>query len=574
MRNLKKILAMVLALVMSLSLMATASAVNFSDASSINDTYETAVEVLEGLGVFRGYNENGSYSFKPTNPISRAETAAIIYRIVTGDVEDKQVGIYADYNIFTDVPSTAWYAGYVNFCANAQYIKGVGNNKFDPNSQVEGYAALAMILRAIGYTANDSFTGPDWRVQTARVGESREITKNITEGTLRQAADRQTVAEILFQAILVNMVDHNVLHTLNGEQGYTEIDMTLGYKTFKLEQIEGVVTGNEFADLKSTQVLPVGQTQLETKDGVRDLATTTAITDVGESRYAYITGSKVLAMGDTGLNKVTEFGHACEIDTTTKFNAAAEMPAATDIEYYVNFGRVGTYTCDQRLEFQVTFQTALAEASFNAYISNDIAAIANNETGWTVSAAYPKTYNKVIRANNDISDDDLDVIRGIFGVADNAMNNGIVTNQITGDVFVGTMSTNTTTNEERDLSNSISYKKFFEEYINPVVYDKNWSRSVNGAWVKFVDNDGDGKCDYAFRTDSWLDEAIDTYTNKDGDTVTAFVNFNDDDTRWVDGWTSVRYMDGQAPAVGTKVICALIDNQSLVEPAGNTICFS
>ena len=119
MRNLKKILALVLALVMSFSLMATANA--FTDSEKINGTYEEAVEVLSALKVFQGY-ENGS--FVPQGSITRAEVAAIIYRIVTGDVADKQVGIYADYNKFNDVKSTAWYAGYVNFCANAEYIKG------------------------------------------------------------------------------------------------------------------------------------------------------------------------------------------------------------------------------------------------------------------------------------------------------------------------------------------------------------------------------------------------------------------------------------------------------------------
>ena len=85
MRNLKKILALVLALVMSFSLMATANA--FTDSDKINDTYEEAVEVLSALKVFQGY-DNGS--FVPQGSITRAEVAAIIYRIVTGDVADKQ----------------------------------------------------------------------------------------------------------------------------------------------------------------------------------------------------------------------------------------------------------------------------------------------------------------------------------------------------------------------------------------------------------------------------------------------------------------------------------------------------
>ena len=590
MRNLKKILAMVLALVMSLSLMATAGAADFTDASSINEKYETAIEVLEGLGVFKGYQDG---TFQPQGSITRAETAAIIYRIVTGDVKDEQVGIYADYNLFTDVPSTSWFAGYVNYCANAEYIKGVGGGKFNPNAQVTGYAALAMILRAIGYTANGGFTGSDWEVQTARTAESRKITKNIMTGTLGQNANRETVAEILFQAILVNMVDHNILNTNNGNQGYTEIDETLGYKTFKLEQIEGVVTGNEFADLKSTQVLDKGQTQLQTEDSLRDLAISTRITDVGESRYAYITGSKVLAMGDTGLNKVTEFGHASDITTTAKFNATAEMPAASNIEYYIDFGRVGSYTCDQRIEFVVTFNTAgtgrtlteLVEDFEDEYVrwdattGNDLVA----SVGMTVvagtdpvgnPASTTVTYSKIIRAENDISDQDLDVIRGIFAAADNNNVAGTAYEGIEGDVFVGTFSSNIADTEERDLSNKISYKKFVEEYINDEIFDANWNQSYNGDWVKFVDNNGDGKAEYAFRTTSWLDEAIDTYTNKDGDTVTQFIRFNDDDTYIENGWSwTVRYLDNDGndtdkiPAVGEKVVCSLIDNQVLVEPA-------
>ena len=154
MRNLKKILALVLALVMSFSLMATANA--FTDSEKITDTYETAVTVLSGLKVFQGYEDG---SFQPQGSITRAEVATIIYRIVTGDVEGKQVGIYADYNKFDDVKSTFWYAGYVNFCANAEYIKGRDAKTFDPNAYVTGYEALAMILRAIGYDKNGEFTG-------------------------------------------------------------------------------------------------------------------------------------------------------------------------------------------------------------------------------------------------------------------------------------------------------------------------------------------------------------------------------------------------------------------------------
>ena len=561
MRNLKKILAMVLALVMSLSLMATAGAADFTDASSINEKYETAIEVLEGLGVFKGYQDG---TFQPQGSITRAETAAIIYRIVTGDVKDEQVGIYADYNLFTDVPSTSWFAGYVNYCANAEYIKGVGGGKFNPNAQVTGYAALAMILRAIGYTANGGFTGSDWEVQTARTAEARKITKNILTGTLGQDANRETVAEILFQAILVNMVDHNVDNTFNGDQGYFEKDITLGYKTFKLEQVEGVVTANEFADLYSNQVLNEGLTNLEVaEDDIRSLAITTEITDIGESRYAYITGSKVLAMGDTGNNKVTEFGHACDITTTSKFNAVAEMSAASGIEYYVDFDRSGYWTSDFRIEYVITFANEYGGYK-DAAAYNEAAQFADDALVYWRNDG--KTLNRVIPAGQVITLTDYDNMRNIFtwsnGVWDkdtDKFQNGFEIGQ----VYVATQT-------KEDISDKISFNQFVEDYLNDKTFNDNWGVSYNGQWVKFVDNNGDGQAEYAFKTNSWLDEALETYTNKDGETVTVFNWFDDnDDPRSIDGDYQVRYMNGETPAVGDKVICAWIDNQILVEPAND-----
>ena len=589
MRNLKKILAMVLALVMSLSLMATAGAADFKDQADISEKYQTAVEVLRNLEVFNGYAEDNT--FRPENSITREEVAAIIYRIATGDVKGASAGIYADYNIFKDVTPDRWSAGYINFCANAEYIKGHGNGNFDPKGNVTGYEALAMILRAIGYTANGGFSGPEWHLQTGRVAEARGITKNVQMGTLGEPASRQTVAELLFQSILVNMVNYDQ------RTGYYELEQSLGYKVFQLEELEGVVVANEFANLYGTSVLADGKTNLEVaKDDIRTLDIATEITAIGE-RYALYTQNvkKVLTFTNEGLNTVKETGAATDISSAGKFQSTSGMRLSTTgadaTQFYVNFGRTGNYSCDQRLEFQVTFRSAAAERSFEAYAGVNVSRVAAadnanlftaspaaDDDDWTVLsgttnvtataynadskdyvvASYPVTYHKIIRANIDISDSDLAVIRGIFGAADNLFGNGLSKDEITGDVFVGTYS-NTATPEDRDISNKISYNQFFDTYINPETYDVNWDRSGNGEWVKFIDNDNDGVCDYAFLTQCWLDEAVGTYKKGDN-TITEYYQFDEDNS-------DVHYMDGNTPAVGDVVVCALIDGQILVEPA-------
>ena len=66
MRNLKKILALVLALVMSLSLVTVANAA-YSDEDSIGADYKEAVDVLTNLGVFRGTSSSAN-TFEPPRP--------------------------------------------------------------------------------------------------------------------------------------------------------------------------------------------------------------------------------------------------------------------------------------------------------------------------------------------------------------------------------------------------------------------------------------------------------------------------------------------------------------------------
>ena len=95
----KKLLAMVLALVMTLSLAVSANA--FKDDKSISDDYAESVAVLNGMGVFKGYEDG---SFKPEGNITRAEVATIVYRIYTADVaKNDKSGLYATYNKFSDM---------------------------------------------------------------------------------------------------------------------------------------------------------------------------------------------------------------------------------------------------------------------------------------------------------------------------------------------------------------------------------------------------------------------------------------------------------------------------------------
>ena len=56
-------------------------AVTITDADDISPQYAEAAEVLTGMGIINGYEDD---SFKPQQSITRAEVAAMIYRVATG----------------------------------------------------------------------------------------------------------------------------------------------------------------------------------------------------------------------------------------------------------------------------------------------------------------------------------------------------------------------------------------------------------------------------------------------------------------------------------------------------------
>ena len=232
----KKLLAMVLALVMTLSLAVSASA--FKDDKDVSADYAEAVAVLNGMDVFKGYEDG---SFKPQGNITRAEVATIIYRIYTGDVaKNDKSGLYSTYNKFSDMTGAGWAAGYIGYCANAELVKGYPDGTFKPSGNVTGYEVLAMILRAVGYDKNGEFSGADWSLNVAKYAEQLGVLKNVAKTTnLGAPATRELVAEILFRAIQQPMVTYTPAFGYVTDKVQKLDQTSLGYKNFKLVSGDG-----------------------------------------------------------------------------------------------------------------------------------------------------------------------------------------------------------------------------------------------------------------------------------------------------------------------------------------------
>ena len=155
----KKFLSLVLALVMTMSLVTVAGAA-FTDADEVN--YDEAVDVISALGVVGGYADG---SFNPEGTLTRGAAAKIICNILVGP--ETAATLVANAAPFADVPANHTFAGYIAYCVNEGIISGYADGTFRPAATLTGYAFMKMLLGAIGYNS-DAYTGTNWAINVAQ----------------------------------------------------------------------------------------------------------------------------------------------------------------------------------------------------------------------------------------------------------------------------------------------------------------------------------------------------------------------------------------------------------------------
>ncbi len=244
MKSFKKVLALVMVFVMSLSLFA--GAVGFTDATDINENYQDDVNMLVELGVLGGYPDG---SFRPEAKITRAEFAKMVYVLKYGT--DDGGNLFAGQaSKFTDVENDAnvkWAKGYINYCENQGIVSGVGNNKYNPNGNVTVAEASKMLLVILGCNADkEGFKGTNWASNT--VAKAMELgLYDGWQGDPTEAASRQLVAKLMRNAIFSPVYVYSPITGIGSQ--YNALDgnenQTLGEQIMGLKHVEGIVVANE-----------------------------------------------------------------------------------------------------------------------------------------------------------------------------------------------------------------------------------------------------------------------------------------------------------------------------------------
>ena len=114
----KKFLSLVLALVMTMSLVTvSAGAQDFNDSDKIN--YDEAVDVMSALKIIDGYSDG---DFRPDGTLTRGAAAKIIACMMLGKTTAESLGTQAA--PFKDVPVGSTFAGYIAYCVESGLIDG------------------------------------------------------------------------------------------------------------------------------------------------------------------------------------------------------------------------------------------------------------------------------------------------------------------------------------------------------------------------------------------------------------------------------------------------------------------
>ena len=208
----KKFLSLVLALVMTMSLVTvSAGAKDFTDSTKIQ--YTEAVDVMSAVKVIDGYTDG---SFNPTATLTRGAAAKIICNMILGPTTAG--ALVADAAPYKDVPANHTFAGYIAYCQKTGIISGYADGTFKPANTLTGYAFMKMLLGALGYKAEvEGYTSPNWSINVAKQAINAGL-KDGLKGDFNgvKAVNREEACLYAFNTLKATMVEYDTTITIGG----------------------------------------------------------------------------------------------------------------------------------------------------------------------------------------------------------------------------------------------------------------------------------------------------------------------------------------------------------------------
>ena len=115
----------------------------FTDLPFASDNH--CIASLSVIGLLRGYEDG---SFRPDNPISRAECVVLLSRLIE---------VPAGSSTFSDVPETHWASSAISAGTSAGWLAGYPDGTFRPDQNITRLEAVKMINTAFHRTCDVNY---------------------------------------------------------------------------------------------------------------------------------------------------------------------------------------------------------------------------------------------------------------------------------------------------------------------------------------------------------------------------------------------------------------------------------
>lgn len=196
MRNLKKLLSVVLVVAMIAGLCAvgsfSAAAAEYSEVTN----YKQAAAVVSGIGIINGY-EDGTMQYDKA--VTREEAAKIICVALVGS--DTVANLKTGTAPFADVAANRWSAPYISYLKAQGIVNGKTATQFDPTAEVTAVEFAKMMLCAAGYGKANEFVGASWDVNTIATANTYGVFDSTLATDLTAPATREQCMLYTFNAI-------------------------------------------------------------------------------------------------------------------------------------------------------------------------------------------------------------------------------------------------------------------------------------------------------------------------------------------------------------------------------------
>lgn len=229
----QKRIALLLAFVLAFALL-PAPVFALGSFSDVTDTTTARnVEILQLMGVIGG--DGGK--FRPNSNLTRAEFCKMAI-IMQGRGE--QMVRYRSRIIFPDVRPTHWAAGYINLASmpasekEQAMMHGFPDGTFRPDNDITYGEAVAILMRALGYTDADS--GGVWPQGYIDLATAKELTAGVLLSG-GATITRAQAAQLFVNMLSAKTPTNGTLKTLGNETTLMSVDLSTG----KLRTSDGTI---------------------------------------------------------------------------------------------------------------------------------------------------------------------------------------------------------------------------------------------------------------------------------------------------------------------------------------------